>query len=174
MTCLGAAEVTVRIRATEPRGTPDGRLVDVSEVELEGFQFLCDLDPVFTLRFAEGSAFDVVVTAQDGRVSFQLAEYAPDGSTRYSTLPQAGQALTGRVDVLDVLPLAQVEIDGESGDLLIHRLVSMALTCRWWPSRHGPLGTSTPDASPQAACQWRCDARLGGRDHGGIPVTWIC
>jgi predicted AAA+ superfamily ATPase len=49
--------------------------------------------------------------------------YVLAGSTRYSTLPQAGQALTGRVDVLDVLPLAQVEIDGESGDLLVHRLL---------------------------------------------------
>lgn len=37
------------------------------------------------------------------------------GSTRYSTLPQAGQSLTGRVDVLDVLPLAQLEIDGVAG-----------------------------------------------------------
>ncbi|MEU7819862.1 ATP-binding protein [Catellatospora sp. NPDC049133] len=49
--------------------------------------------------------------------------YLLAGSTRYSTLPQAGQALTGRVDVLDVLPLAQVEIDGTPGDLLIHRLL---------------------------------------------------
>lgn len=41
--------------------------------------------------------------------------YVLAGSTRYSTLPQAGQALTGRVDVLDVQPLAQVEIDGVDG-----------------------------------------------------------
>jgi predicted AAA+ superfamily ATPase len=45
------------------------------------------------------------------------------GSTRYSTLPQAGQALTGRVDILDVLPLAQAEIDGQTGDLLVHQLL---------------------------------------------------
>lgn len=45
------------------------------------------------------------------------------GSTRYSTLPQAGQALTGRVDILDVLPLAQAEIDGLAGDPLVHRLL---------------------------------------------------
>jgi predicted AAA+ superfamily ATPase len=48
------------------------------------------------------------------------------GSTRYATLPQAGQALTGRVDVLDVLPLAQAEIDGASGDPLVHRLLKGA------------------------------------------------
>nr|MDT0657123.1 ATP-binding protein [Micromonospora sp. DSM 115978] len=52
--------------------------------------------------------------------------YVLAGSTRYSTLPQAGQALTGRVDVLDVLPLAQVEIDGSASDLLIHRLLDGA------------------------------------------------
>lgn len=52
--------------------------------------------------------------------------YVLAGSTRYSTLPQAGQALTGRVDVLDVLPLAQVEIDGLEGDLLVHRLLDGA------------------------------------------------
>lgn len=49
--------------------------------------------------------------------------YVLAGSTRYSTLPQAGQALTGRVDILDVLPLAQVEIDGTAGDALVHRLL---------------------------------------------------
>ncbi|MEV6297809.1 ATP-binding protein [Actinoplanes sp. NPDC051861] len=45
------------------------------------------------------------------------------GSTRYETLPRAGQALTGRVDLVDVLPLAQVEIDGRDADPLIHRLL---------------------------------------------------
>jgi predicted AAA+ superfamily ATPase len=49
--------------------------------------------------------------------------YVLAGSTRYSTLPQAGQALTGRVDILDVLPLAQVEIDGSTGDPLVHQLL---------------------------------------------------
>lgn len=38
--------------------------------------------------------------------------YVLAGSTRYSTLPQAGQALTGRVDIIPVLPLSQGEIDG--------------------------------------------------------------
>jgi len=52
--------------------------------------------------------------------------YVLAGSTRYSALPQAGQALTGRVDILDVLPLAQVEIDGSATDLLIHRLLDGA------------------------------------------------
>jgi predicted AAA+ superfamily ATPase len=37
--------------------------------------------------------------------------YILAGSTRYTTLPQAAQALTGRVDVIAVLPLSQGEID---------------------------------------------------------------
>jgi predicted AAA+ superfamily ATPase len=38
--------------------------------------------------------------------------YILAGSTRYATLPQAAQALTGRVDIIPVLPLSQGEIDG--------------------------------------------------------------
>lgn len=45
------------------------------------------------------------------------------GSTRYTTLPEAGQALTGRVDILEVLPLTQAEIDGAAGGLLVGRLL---------------------------------------------------
>lgn len=36
--------------------------------------------------------------------------YVLAGSTRYATLPEAGQALTGRVDIVPVLPLSQGEI----------------------------------------------------------------
>jgi uncharacterized protein len=45
------------------------------------------------------------------------------GSTRYSTLPQAGQALTGRVDIVEVPPLAQCEIDGVANRPLVPRLL---------------------------------------------------
>lgn len=38
--------------------------------------------------------------------------YVLTGSTSYTTLPRAGQALTGRVHVLPVWPLSQGEIDG--------------------------------------------------------------
>jgi predicted AAA+ superfamily ATPase len=49
--------------------------------------------------------------------------YVLAGSTRYSTLPEAGQALTGRVDVVQVLPLAQFEIDGSAAEPFIHGLL---------------------------------------------------
>jgi predicted AAA+ superfamily ATPase len=38
--------------------------------------------------------------------------YVLAGSTRYTAIPAAAQALTGRVDILPVLPLTQGEIDG--------------------------------------------------------------
>jgi predicted AAA+ superfamily ATPase len=48
--------------------------------------------------------------------------YVLAGSTHYSTLPHAGQALTGRVDVIPVLPLSQGEIDGAE-ERFVHRLL---------------------------------------------------
>jgi len=48
------------------------------------------------------------------------------GSTRYVTLPEAGQALTGRVDILEVLPLTQAEIDGATGVSMVSRLLDGA------------------------------------------------
>jgi predicted AAA+ superfamily ATPase len=50
------------------------------------------------------------------------------GSTRYTTLPEAGQALTGRVDILEVLPLTQAEIDGATGGFMVSRLLDGAGT----------------------------------------------
>src|SRR5690348_17223351 len=48
--------------------------------------------------------------------------YVLADSTRYSTLPEAGQALTGRVDIIPVLPLSQGEIDGTQ-ESFVHRLL---------------------------------------------------
>jgi len=56
-------------------------------------------------------------------VDLRPGRYVLAGSTHYSTLPEAGQALTGRVDIVDVLPLAQLEIDGSTKDSLLHRLL---------------------------------------------------
>jgi uncharacterized protein len=42
---------------------------------------------------------------------FRPGRYVLAGSTRYATLPEAAQALTGRVDIIPVLPLSQGEID---------------------------------------------------------------
>lgn len=78
--------------------------------------------------------------------------YVLAGSTRYSTLPQAGQALTGRVDILDVLPLTQLEIDGSTTEPLVHRL----------------LGGTFPDVSPSRTSRDEYARRITA---GGMPVA---
>jgi uncharacterized protein len=51
--------------------------------------------------------------------------YVLAGSTRYATLPEAAQALTGRVDIIPVLPLSQGEIDNVS-ETFVARLLDGA------------------------------------------------
>ena len=51
-----------------------------------------------------------VIKAQLNR-DLRPGRYILAGSTRYATLPEAAQALTGRVDIIPVLPLSQGEID---------------------------------------------------------------
>lgn len=80
--------------------------------------------------------------------------YVLAGSTRYSTLPQAGQSLTGRVDILDVLPLTQLEIDGSTAAPLVHRLLDGAV----------------PDASA-APSQTSRDEYARRITAGGMPVA---
>ena len=48
--------------------------------------------------------------------------YVLAGSTRYATLPEAAQALTGRVDIIPVLPLSQGEI-GDVRETFVARLL---------------------------------------------------
>ncbi|SNY58128.1 hypothetical protein [Paractinoplanes atraurantiacus] len=50
-----------------------GRLAD--EADQEGFAFLCALDPIFTLRFEEGSGIAVTVRPTDDHRQFTLHEY---------------------------------------------------------------------------------------------------
>jgi uncharacterized protein len=51
--------------------------------------------------------------------------YVLAGSTRYATLPEAAQALTGRVDIIPVLPLSQGEID-DVREIFVARLLDGA------------------------------------------------
>ena len=48
--------------------------------------------------------------------------YVLAGSTRYAAIPAAAQALTGRVDIIPVLPLTQGEIDGVREDFVARLL----------------------------------------------------
>jgi len=79
--------------------------------------------------------------------------YVLAGSTRYTTLPEAGQALTGRVDVIPVLPLSQGEIDG-TREGFVHRL----------------LGGDVPETSTPASATQR-DEYARRATSGGLPVA---
>ncbi|HEU5471879.1 MAG TPA: hypothetical protein VFV67_14605 [Actinophytocola sp.] len=71
-TLLDSIEVAVVIKAVDAGWDASGHLVDDST--RAAFQFLCDLDPVFDLRFADGSTVLVTVTPSPGH-SFTLTEY---------------------------------------------------------------------------------------------------
>jgi predicted AAA+ superfamily ATPase len=79
--------------------------------------------------------------------------YVLAGSTRYSTLPQAGQALTGRVDIIPVLPLSQGEIDG-----IKERFI------------HGLLGGAGPSVDSSHSSTSR-DDYAKRTTSGGMPVA---
>jgi len=49
-------------------------------------------------------------------LELRSGRYLLTGSTRYDALPEAAQALTGRLHVIDVLPLSQRELEGCEGN----------------------------------------------------------
>src|SRR5262249_47725242 len=79
-------------------------------------------DPVFIDEFQHVPELLDAIKAELNR-DLRPGRFVLAGSTRYSTLPQAGQSLTGRVDIIDVLPLAQIEIDGTQVEPFVHRLL---------------------------------------------------
>ena len=71
--------------------------------------------------------------------------YVLAGSTRYATLPEAAQALTGRVDIIPVLPLSQGEIDD------VHEtFVARLRTSERRPLRRGAAAVSSQVVSRAA------------------------
>lgn len=77
-------------------------------------------------------------------------QYVLAGSTRYATLPQASQALTGRVDIIGVPPLSQGEIDGARESLVLRLL-----------DGHG-IGELSPDPSPTTREEYADRVTSGG------------
>lgn len=68
---FGGIEVSVVITPTETGWDAHGRLVN--DHDREGLAFLCELDPVFTLRFHDGSTVEVTLTPADD-FQFTLTE----------------------------------------------------------------------------------------------------
>jgi hypothetical protein len=70
-TNFGGIEVSVVITPTKTGWDAHGQLI--SDDERETLAFLGDVDPVFTLRFQDGSTTQVILTPTDDR-RFTLAE----------------------------------------------------------------------------------------------------
>lgn len=72
-TRLGSINVLVRVTATVAGWEAHGHLTN--DEELDDFVFLRDLDPVFTLRFEDGSTVAVIVHPGPDHRRFTLTEY---------------------------------------------------------------------------------------------------
>ncbi|MET9604139.1 hypothetical protein ABZZ17_03625 [Streptomyces sp. NPDC006512] len=77
-TCLGAFGLRIRVSASDALWACDAVLdPPLSEDDQEVFDFLMDLDPVFTLRFDEASSLTVhVVAGEDAALA--LTAYEPE------------------------------------------------------------------------------------------------
>lgn len=73
-TVIGGFEASVVITPTESGWDAHGHLL-AGDDEHVFFTFLRDMDPVFTLRFEDGSTFQVTLT-ETGDRQFTLTEYA--------------------------------------------------------------------------------------------------
>jgi hypothetical protein len=86
-TCLGALGVRVTVRVTGNDWTCDAVFdPPLSAEDREGFDFLMELDPLFTLRFDEGSTLlvDVVAAGDERRLALTAyrAETAESAGSR--------------------------------------------------------------------------------------------
>jgi hypothetical protein len=81
-TRIGSVEIDVVIEADGSDWVAHGRLARQDD-DREGFLFLCELDPVFTMRFDGEGTVSVVVhdIKEDGR-RFTLTEYRGPGHRR--------------------------------------------------------------------------------------------
>jgi hypothetical protein len=73
-TNLGGIEVLVTVTHTAGAWEARGHLIDDHDEVREGFAFLCDLDPAFTLRFVDEATLQVIAHASDDHRRFTLIE----------------------------------------------------------------------------------------------------
>ncbi len=82
-----------------------------SAVRADPGRFAESADPVLIDEYQHVPELLDAIKAQLNR-DLRPGRYVLAGSTRYAAIPAAAQALTGRVDIIPVLPLTQGEIDG--------------------------------------------------------------
>ncbi|GHJ15339.1 hypothetical protein [Micromonospora sp. AKA38] len=78
-TLLGSVEVAVVITASDAGWGAHGHLVSDTDEDRDGLAFLCDQDPVFTLRFEDERITAVTVHPTDDHRRFTLTEYIGPG-----------------------------------------------------------------------------------------------
>jgi uncharacterized protein len=82
-----------------------------SAVRADPGRFIESNEPVLIDEYQHVPEILDAIKAQLNR-DLRPGRYVLAGSTRYASVPAAAQALTGRVDIIPVLPLTQGEIDG--------------------------------------------------------------
>jgi uncharacterized protein len=82
-----------------------------SAVRADPGRFVESSEPVLIDEYQHVPELLDAIKAQLNR-DLRAGRYVLAGSTRYAAIPAAAQALTGRVDIIPVLPLTQGEIDG--------------------------------------------------------------
>jgi predicted AAA+ superfamily ATPase len=82
-----------------------------SAVRADPGRFVESSEPVLIDEYQHVPELLDAIKAQLNR-DLRPGRYVLAGSTRYAAVPAAAQALTGRVDIIPVLPLTQGEIDG--------------------------------------------------------------
>jgi hypothetical protein len=82
-----------------------------SAVRADPGRFVESAEPVLVDEYQHVPELLDAIKAQLNR-DLRPGRYVLAGSTRYAAIPAAAQALTGRVDIIPVLPLTQAEIDG--------------------------------------------------------------
>jgi len=100
---LGSNEATVTITSTAGGWHAAGRLLTDDSDEREGFAFLCALDPVWSLRFDDGSTITANVELLDDPSEFRLTEYTGPTQRHFSyTMDVRPQAEPAPKDVPNV------------------------------------------------------------------------
>lgn len=107
----------------------DGEVVDLDDLATRG---AVQADPALMLASDRPVLIDEyqlvpeVLDAIKARLnrSSRPGQFVLTGSARHGALPRAAQSLTGRLQALPVLPLAQVELGGAPGGLLERLLAS--------------------------------------------------
>ncbi|MGM0619129.1 MAG: ATP-binding protein [Actinomycetota bacterium] len=119
-------------------------------VEADPVTFVSGPGPVFIDEYQHVPMILDAIKAELNRDG-SPGRFVISGSTRHDALPRAAQALTGRLHLMDILPLAQGEIDG-TPDGLVARLFAAP--------------ASTVDARPSTTTREQYIARV---TDGGFP-----